>query len=312
VTFYSSASNLFAGDTNGVQDAFVHDMLTGATEVISVSSNGTLANGPSTPGEISDDGRYIAFKSTASNLVAGDTNSASDAFIRDRVSGTTTRVSVATDGSQANAGSGSGWLSPDGRYVILDSLASNLVTGDTNNARDIFVHDRFASGFTSLCDPGSGSVIACPCNNPPAVAGRGCENSSLTGGARLSAIGIAYLAQDRLVFSTTDERPMATSILLQGDSFASNGAAFGQGVRCAGGSLKRMYVKTASAGSITAPDFTAGDPTISARSAVLGVPIQPGQPYFYLVYYRDPVVLGGCSALLTFNCTQTGSVSFWP
>jgi hypothetical protein len=71
-------------------------------------------------------------------------------------------------------------------------------------------------------------------------------------------------------------------------------------------------LKTAVAGCITAPDFNAGNPNISARSAVLGVPIQPGQPYYYLVYYRDPIVLGGCPAASGFNATQTGAITWWP
>jgi hypothetical protein len=117
---------------------------------------------------------------------------------------------------------------------------------------------------------------------------------------------------DTLAFTTGDERPNATSVLLQGDAFDPNGVVFGQGVRCASGGMKRMYVRTAVNGSITAPDLSAGDPTVSARSAQLGVVIQPGQPYYFLVYYRDPNVLGGCSAASTFNATQTGSATYWP
>jgi len=85
---------------------------------------------------------------------------------------------------------------------------------------------------------------------------------------------------------------------------------FGQGVRCVGGLLKRMYVKTAVGGSITAPE--AGDLAVSARAQVLGDPIHAGESRYYLVYYRDPVVLGGCAATSTFNSTQTGAVSWWP
>lgn len=76
--------------------------------------------------------------------------------------------------------------------------------------------------------------------------------------------------------------------------------------------LKRFYVKTAQNGSITAPDYTAGDAPISARCAALGVPLQAGDVRSFLVYYRDPVVLGGCPATNTFNATQTGTVSYWP
>jgi hypothetical protein len=87
---------------------------------------------------------------------------------------------------------------------------------------------------------------------------------------------------------------------------------FGQGVRCLGGTLKRLYVKTAVNGSITAPEFAAGDLPVAARSAQLGLPIQAGQPYYFLVTYRDPVVPGGCPASSTFNATQTGVVTYWP
>jgi hypothetical protein len=83
-------------------------------------------------------------------------------------------------------------------------------------------------------------------------------------------------------------------------------------VRCAGGRLERLFVKRAVAGSVMAPDFGAGDPAISARSASKGDVIQPGRSRWYLVYYRDSVVLGGCPAQSTFNSTQTGRVTWWP
>jgi hypothetical protein len=71
-------------------------------------------------------------------------------------------------------------------------------------------------------------------------------------------------------------------------------------------------VKTASGGSLAAPDFGAGDPPVSARSEATGDSIQPGQSRWYFVYYRDPIVLGGCSASSTFNATQTGLVVWSP
>ena len=147
---------------------------------------------------------------------------------------------------------------------------------------------------------------------PSANAPRGCDNSSATGGASLSASGVAYLSLDSLVFTTSGEKPSATSIVLQGDAALPAGVVFGQGVRCAGGALKRLFVKTALGGSISAPDFGAGDPTVSARSTALGDSILPGQSRWYLVYYRDPFVLGGCPAASTFNATQTGAVGWWP
>ena len=91
-----------------------------------------------------------------------------------------------------------------------------------------------------------------------------------------------------------------------------SGVAFGQGVRCAGGMLRRLYVKTAALGTIVAPNLGAGDPSVSARSAALGDAIQAGQTRVYLVAYRDPVVLGNCGAAATFNATQSGLVAWRP
>jgi hypothetical protein len=312
VVFASAASNLVPGDTNGAVDIFVHDRQSGTTERISVDSAGTQANGDSDAPVISADGRYVAFESEATNLVPGDTNGAGDIFVHDRQSGTTERISIDSAGEQENNDSYFPAISGDGRYVALVSLASNLVPGDTNGTWDVFVRDRAYSPFTSLCNPSADGVLACPCANPPSALGRGCDNSSGTGGASLSGSGIAYLSMDSLVFVTSGEKPTATSIVLQGDSLVAGGIVIGQGVRCAGGSLKRLYTKTASGGSITAPNFGAGDQAVSVRSASLGDAISPGQSRWYLVYYRNPVVLGGCPVSSTFNATQTGRVDRIP
>jgi hypothetical protein len=308
VAFASNANNLVVGDTNFSEDVFVHDRQIGTTERVSVGAGGLQANNPSVYPSISADARYVAFFSYATNLVPGDMNVHADVFVHDRQSGTTDRVSISSAGVEGNNDSQFAWISADGRLVAFVSRASDLVLDDTNGALDVFVHDADASGFTSLCDPGVGSVIACPCANPPSGPGRGCDNSSATGGASLAASGIAYLSMDSLVFSTSAEKPTATSIVLQGNSLAANGLVFGQGVRCVGGSLKRLYTKNAIGGSITAPQ--AGDPSVSARSAALGDVISAGENRWYLVYYRDPVVLGGCPASSTFNATQTAQIAW--
>jgi len=154
----------------------------------------------------------------------------------------------------------------------------------------------------SLCEPGAGGVLACPCGNPPASVGRGCDNSSSTGGASLSATGIARVTYDTVVLATSGEKPSATSVVLQGDALNANGSVFGQGVRCVAGTLKRLYVKTAVNGAFHAPQGS--DARLHERSAALGDPIAPGTHRYYGVYYRDPNVLGGCAATNTFNVTQ--------
>jgi Tol biopolymer transport system component len=311
VAFTSKASNLVPGDTNTGTDIFVRDRENQTTECASRNFMGGPANGWSQSPSISADGRCVSFASTSSDLAPGDMNWDSDVFLRDRASGALERVSMDTGGTPANSESIVSWLSADARFVAFFSLATNLVAGDTNAASDVFLRDRRASGFSSLCAPGLAGVLPCPCSNPPAGPGRGCDNSALTGGAVLSAEGLAYLAQDSLVFTASDERPTATSILVQGSAELSSGAVFGQGVRCAGGTLRRLYVKVASGGVIHAPDFAAGDAAVSLRSAALGDTIQAGESRFYFVYYRDPNVLGGCPSASTFNATQTGRVDWW-
>ena len=174
VAFESSATNLVAGDTNGVTDVFVRDLVTGATERISVDSAGTQANGVSTLNSIqiptpslSGDGRFVVFQSTATNLVAGDTNGGTDVFLRDRQAGTTTRVSVDSAGAQANGASARASISFDGRLVAFDSTAANLVAGDTNGLPDLFVRDVVAGvttreNLTSAGAEATGGFSRCP------------------------------------------------------------------------------------------------------------------------------------------------------
>jgi Tol biopolymer transport system component len=142
VAFDSWASNLVGDDTNGTADIFVRDRMSGTTTRVSVSSAGVGGDDFSFDPSISADGRFVAFDSYASNLVGGDTNGTADIFVRDRMSGTTTRVSVSPAGTQGNGDSVFPSISADGRFVAFYSAASNLVGGDTNGFGDIFVRDR--------------------------------------------------------------------------------------------------------------------------------------------------------------------------
>ncbi|MBK7644328.1 MAG: hypothetical protein IPJ19_15005 [Planctomycetes bacterium] len=259
---------------------------------------------------ISPDGRYVAFRSDSSNLALPAPSEG--ICIRDRQLGTTEYASYCYDGSIPNGETDPPSISPDARFVVFRSSGTNLVPNDTNANTDVFLYDRYASSFTSICDPLDAAVLDCPCNNPPASPGRGCDNSSATGGAMLAASGVASLSADTLAFSTTGEKPNATSILLEGDSVLATGAPFGQGVRCVGGTLRRLYTKTAHNGAVLVPDLAASDPTVSARCAQLGVAITLGETRVFLVYYRDPLVLGGCAATSTYNATQSGAVLYAP
>jgi Tol biopolymer transport system component len=150
VAFDSLASNLVAGDTNGQSDVFLRDRRNKRTTRISVGLHGVQANGVSEGGSISADGQRVAFGSTASNLVRGDTNQQGDVFVRDRRAGVTTLVSVGTGGAPANGPSHAPALSADGRLVAFESRATNLVPVDPNPLyTDVFVRD-LGTGTTEI------------------------------------------------------------------------------------------------------------------------------------------------------------------
>ena len=142
VAFDSQASNLVPGHSGLNYDVFIHDRQEGETAIVSVAQGGGLANSNSSGPSISGEGRYVAFESSASNLIAGDTNGLPDIFVYDRQNGQTTRVSLSSAGDQANNWSTDATISSDGRYVAFMSRASNLVSNDTNGCFDVFLHDR--------------------------------------------------------------------------------------------------------------------------------------------------------------------------
>ncbi len=309
VAFCTNSSTLVSGDTNIVEDVFVRDLQAGTTERVSISTSGAQASTTCAGPSMSADGRFVVFHTGSNTLVGGDTNGSVDVFLRDRLNGTTSRVSVDSAGGQVSGNSDKATLSADAGVVAFRSFSGNMVPNDTNGWYDVFVRDRgTASPGTDLCQPGSSGSIPCPCANPAASSPRGCDNSFGTGGAQITSSGRAWLAGDTVVFATNGQTPSSTSIVLQGNAGITTGVAFGQGVRCVGGTLKRLYMKTASGGSMTAP--APGDPPVSVRSGAVGDAIPAGGHRWYAVYYRDPVVLGGCPATSGFNVTQTQAITW--
>lgn len=140
VVYESDATNLIENDTNNARDIFLFDQETGFTIRVSVASDGSEANGDSTNATISANGRYVAFFSSASNLVSNDDNESGDIYIRDLQTGITKIVSIAGDGTLGNDSSYSPSISNDGDYIAFHSDASNLVSDDTNGVQDVFVH----------------------------------------------------------------------------------------------------------------------------------------------------------------------------
>lgn len=173
VAFYSFATNLIPNDTQSSSnaDVFVRDMQTGVTERVSVASGGTQANGLSVEPSISADGRYVAFRSFATNLVSGNKNTGtcagsgqsnpSDVYVHDRQTGTTELVSIGMNGTQ----DGCSWqpsISGDGRFVAFVSAATGLIPSDTNAAWDVFVRDRQTGRTERVSVTPDGAQGACP------------------------------------------------------------------------------------------------------------------------------------------------------
>ena len=159
VTFVSSSDNLVMNDTNGKDDVFVYHYATGTMERISVSDSGVQANGDSFFPSISANGRYIAFGSTASNLSPDDLNTRRDIFRHDRVTGETLLITRSTSGGATNGGSGLPKISGDGQVIAFESVATNLVPGDTNGLRDIFAYDGATDSISRVSLTADGSQI---------------------------------------------------------------------------------------------------------------------------------------------------------
>jgi hypothetical protein len=187
VAFVSSASNLVAGDTNGVDDVFVMNTCLGAggnciPQILRVSlrNDGSQSNLPSSSPALGEEGGHVAFVSADPNIVLGDANGVADVFLRDvcfnASSGCTPgtrRISVAPGNSDANGASGSPVFT--GRYLAFASAASNLVPGDTNGVADVFMRDT-CIGSVSACSPsterislGNGDVQANGVSSEPLV-----------------------------------------------------------------------------------------------------------------------------------------------
>jgi hypothetical protein len=179
VAFTSDASNLVAGDTNGARDVFVKNVATGAIARVSTAADGAQGSGQSVATDISGDGRFVVFESTAGNLVAGDGNGVLDVFVKDTVTGALVRVSTDASGAEGNGRSSGATISADGRYVTFMSEASNLVPADTNGRADVFMKDL-----------ATGSIVMLSTN------AQGAMGNGTFGGASLSADGrhVAYFS----------------------------------------------------------------------------------------------------------------------
>ena len=184
VAFGSNANNIVNRDFNNAHDVFARDLGTGVNTRVSVAGDGTAANGASYGATLSNDGRFVSFYSTASNLVAGDTNRVADVFVHDRQDGSTTRVSVATDGTEGNGASQNPAVSGDGRWVTFSTTATNLGPGAAGTKSRVLLHDRETGATTEVSVRPDGTS--------------GTDDSTLP---KISADGryVSFISYDRLI-----------------------------------------------------------------------------------------------------------------
>ena len=261
VAFQSDATDLLPGDSNGVTDVFVRDTRMGLTERVSISSVGEQGNGGSFRPAISADGRFVGFESDATNLVPGDTNNARDVFVRDRLLGTTERVSVSTSGVQADRASGYPSISGDGRFVAFDSDASNLVPGDTNNAADVFVRDMLEHTTERVSVSSTGEQASGP---------SWCPSISADGGLAAFDSEASNLVPDDTnaaddVFVHDRHTGETTRVSLTSEGAQGNGSAV-----CSAISGDGKHVAFWSYASNLAPAYVTSFPLVYSRDLVTG------------------------------------------
>lgn len=296
VLFTSRASNFTASGTLE-SVVYLRDRQNGTLERVDFGSGGTVVAGSTWPGNVSADGRFVTFSSIDAGYVPGDTNGWNDSFLRDRLNGTTERVSLTVDGTQVARGGHAPRVSDDGRFVTFEGDSSELVAGDTNGLLDVFVRDRGANPPLAAC-LGDGSATACPCG--PGATGAGCPNSTNALGAVLVSTGTASLAADTVVL-TGSRMPNSSAIFVQGSSVGA-GVVFGDGLRCVGGSILRLRTRENVGGVAQYP--SAGDEPLSVRGAVSGPGVRS-----YQVWYRNPAAFRTSAV---FNLTNAVELTWIP
>ncbi len=305
VAFQSLATNLVSQDTNGCDDIFVRDIAAGTTTRVSVDSAGYESRGadvlltclPS----LSGDGRWVAFHSCENRLVEGDTNSECDVFVHDILTGETVRSSVSSSDVQGNRASINASICDDGRFVVYQSAASNLLGSGGPHAErlepgdDVFLRERYASLGTPYCF-GDGSEAECPCGNS-GVADEGCDNSTGQGGF-LTAIGSGRVSADDLVLVAARLPANRAATLLAAGTGRTEGVPFNDGLRCIdSGAVRLGTVETGSDGVVT---WGPGLRAIGGWG--------PGTVRHFQVWYDDPI--GPCGT--GHNQTNAFEITFIP
>lgn len=336
-TFTTADPDIVPGDTNAADDAFYKDYGFGFGDRYSVDALGGQLPGDSIAGAVTPDTRYLVFSTESAALVA-DTNGTWDVYVLDRFLGELRRASLDSAGIEGNASSQSpnAWIAVDGTRVYFDSLASNLVANDTNGARDVFEHD-FSTGTTRRVVVGVGgaqpdqgvelrgvstdgrylTVVSAATNlvagaqtgtaqaylvdlGPQCFVSSYCEAlpNSTGASATIQSTGTPSFAVNNFVLSALDLPANSPCVFFHGTTRLDVPVAFGDGLRCTGGTLKRLGTTTATGGGVIQFQDLLSTPYAG---------IQPGDVRRFQLLYRDPAAMGA-----GFNTTAALEVTFCP
>ncbi|MCC7011316.1 MAG: PD40 domain-containing protein [Planctomycetes bacterium] len=273
VAFASRAWNLVPGDSNGKSDVFVHDAVLGTTRRVSVSSLGTQANQHCDCGDISADGRFVAFYSSTRTLVPGDLNAVSDIFVFDQLSGQIALVSTPDAGGQSNEASYCPTLSADGRFVGFASYADNLVAGDGNGDADAFLRDRGLDYVGTFCTAGTttnGCTASIQGSGTPSASGSSSfviQASALEGQRQ----GLLFYGLDDGAFTPLPWGTSSSFLCVKPPTQRTSAQSTGGSANACNGSF--------------AVDWNA---FVASNPGALGVPFSAGQHVFVQAWFRDP------------------------
>lgn len=266
VVFASTATNLVLADTNGNVDIFVSDPIGQTVRIVSSNSQGTQGNGDSHNPVCSADGRFVAFESYADNFVDSDgdgsfdndTNGSLDIFVHDVVSDVTSRVSIASDGSEADSDCSSPSISADGRFIAFQSIATTLDPAADGSFYQIFVHDRLTKTTTCVSVPdGATGTVGNSSSFNPAISANGQVVAFQSLATNLDPVATAGFMQ---VF-VRNHAANATSCVSVANGTEANADSFDPSVSADG-----MLVAFSSFGSNLDPVATSGNSQVYVRN----------------------------------------------
>jgi hypothetical protein len=305
VAFTTRSTNL-AGSPGAHLQVFLQDFTAGTLDIVSRTSAGLLADADSYAASISADGAHVVFTSVAHNLAPLTPTVAKNVFARDLASSTTVPISVSDGGVLGNGASDTGAAVADGLVVAYASQATNVVPQDVSPIQDIYVASRSAfPTYRSFCY--TGNAIFCPCSNQ-GLTGHGCNHSVNTDGALLRAGGDPIVQADSVLLEASNVVPNASLLFFQGTVRVNNGmgSTFGDGLRCAGGSVIRLAIRTAdSSGRAVLGGGVPGDPQISVKGAIPA----GGGVREYQAWYRNSAAF--CTPAL-YNTTNGIEITWQP